>query len=111
MQKIVTQTTLQQLITRGDTVAMHAIGRALVHLLKRQTEYEQSANITRDYNLRGFTPGDAHSGCITAKYYLKHKKLLDWQIENWTKRNKKGIARLAKYWRQLNEEANKKAVA
>jgi hypothetical protein len=70
-----------QLITRKDEVGMHAIGRALVHLFNRQTEDEKATSDTRHHNARGFTPADAKRGSITAKYYIKHRKLEDWQRE------------------------------
>ena len=100
---------LVQLITRSDEVAVHAIGRALVHLFNRQTRDEQDANDTRVHNLRGFTSADARQGCIHAKYYLKHRILQDWQVRYWLKADRKGNLRLGKYWRQLAEEAAKKA--
>ena len=99
------------LITRNDAVGMHAIGRALVHLFRRQTEDEQESNSTRHDNQRGFTSSDARRGSITAKYYLKHGKLEDWQIAYWLKLDRKGRTRLGKYYRQISEEARKKSVA
>jgi hypothetical protein len=84
------------------------IGRALVHLLNRQTEAEAKNNTTDNHNMRGFTPADARSGCIGAKYFLKNRTLQDWQIEAWMRPGAHGM-RIAKYWRQLNEEAQKKA--
>jgi hypothetical protein len=98
-----------ELINRGDEVAMHAIGRALVHLFRRQTEDEQQSNDTRHDNRRGFTAGDARKGSITAKYYIKHRRLLDWQIELWLKRDSRGRQRIGKYYRQIAEEAAKKS--
>lgn len=100
---------LVQLITRNDEVAVHAIGRALVHLFNRQTRDEQAANDTRVHNLRGFTSADARQGCIHAKYYLKHRSLQPWQVRHWLKADRKSNLRLGKYWRQLSEEAAKKA--
>ena len=87
---------------------MHAIGRALVHLFNRQTNTEQARNDTEVWNEMGFTGADGRAGCITAKYYIKHGELLDWQIERWTKLGRSGYARIAKYWKQINEEAEKK---
>ena len=84
------------------------VGRALVVLFNNQTEAEKAASTTNVDNGVGFTGADAHSGCITAKYFLKHGTLLDWQIEKWTKRNRRGTMRLAKYWRQLDEAAKRK---
>lgn len=108
---MVTKAQLTQLITRNDEVAVEAVGRALVHLLNRQTTEEQRDNTTKNYNLRGFTPADARQGSIHAKYFIKHRTLQPWQIQFWLKPNAKGTLRLAKYWRQIDEEARKKAVA
>ena len=58
----------------------------------------------------GFTGADAFSGTMTAKYFLKHNKLESWQVDKWLKQDKKGYPRLCKYHKQINEEANKKAV-
>ncbi len=107
----VTRENLTALILRNDEVAMHAVGRALVHLLNRQTREEASSNTTKNHNNVGFTPADARFGSIHAKYYIKHRMLQDWQIKYWLKPNAKGTLRLAKYWAQLDEEAQKKAVA
>ena len=100
-----------QLVTRKDEVGMNAVGRALVHLLNRQTREESRDNTTRNLNDVGFTPADARFGCIHAKYFIKHRMLQDWQVAYWVKPNAKGVPRIAKYWRQLSEEAEKKAVA
>lgn len=81
------------------------IGRALVRLLERQTQAEQSANTTDESNGIGFAGADAHSGSLTAKYFLKHKHLQDWQIDNWVKVGRSGYPRLCKYHKQLNEIA------
>lgn len=97
-----------ELITREDEVGMHAVGRALVHLFKRQTEAERQVNTTAVHNMRGFTPADARLGSIAAKYYIKNKKLLDWQIAQWLKPNAKGSLRLEKYHRQIAEEVSAK---
>ena len=107
----VTKASLTELISRGDAVAMNAVGRALVHLLNRHTQEEANTNTTKNYNLRGFTPADARFGSIHAKYYIKHRNLQDWQIAYWLRPNAKGTLRLAKYWAQLDAEAQKKAVA
>lgn len=107
----VTKASLTELITRDDAVATRAVGRALVHLLNRQTRDEQRDNATRNLNDVGFTPADARQGCIHAKYFIKHNTLAAWQMQYWLKPNAKGTLRLAKYWRQLDEEAQKKVIA
>jgi hypothetical protein len=101
---MLTKAELTQLITRGDRVSRHAVGRALVHLLNRQTQEEQRSNTTRSYNLKGFTPADARTGSVHAKYYIKHGYLQDWQVAYWLVPNVRGTLRLAKYHRQLAEE-------
>ena len=104
-----TRETVVQLVTRNDDVGMNAVGRALVHLLNRQTREESRDNTTRNQNDVGFTPADARFGCIHAKYFIKHGMLNQWQVAYWVKPNTKGVPRIAKYWRQLAEEAEKRA--
>jgi len=98
-----------ELINRNDETGMHAIGRALVHLFNRQTDDEKASNDTRHDNARGFTAGDARKGSITAKYYLRHRRLTDWQIRMWLERDGRGLQRIGKYYRQIAEEAAKKS--
>ena len=59
-------------------------------------------------NVSTYPPADARVGSITAKYYIKNKKLLDWQMEQWTAANDKGRLRLEKYFRQIAEEVSAK---
>ena len=101
-QKIVTKETLTALVTGPR--AIEVIGRALVVIFNNQTAIEKQANVTDCNNGIGFTGADAHGGCITAKYFLRHGTLLDWQIESWSKR-------IVKYHRQLNDAAEAKAAA
>lgn len=84
------------------------IGKALVVLLNRQTEAEADTNTTNLHNKVGFSAADAHSGCLTAKYWLKNKKLEDWMIAKWTKIGRSGYPRLSKYWEQLDHAAKLK---
>lgn len=102
----------QQIVTRASLMALlqdeakrpHVIGRALVALFNNQTRDEQSANHTTQDNTIGFSGSDAKSGSITAKYYLKHKTLLPWQVDMWM-RDFRGFPRICKYVRQLNAAA------
>lgn len=98
----------QALVTRGDHISMHAIGRALVHLYNRQTTLEKATDSTQTHNLMGFTGADAHSGSKSARYYKARGHLQDWVIEMWLKPNVKGVPRIVKYWAQIAEEADKK---
>lgn len=83
------------------------IGKALVALFHRQLEDEKKSNTARHFNTLGFSSSDARDGTITAKFFLKHERLEDWQIGNW-KKEFRGKPRLAKYHRQLSEIAESK---
>jgi hypothetical protein len=108
MKQIVTKESMIKFLSEKDhELVIHFIGRALVCLFNRQLSDEKDTNVTRHDNNIGFTPSDAMTGSLTAKYYLKHKSLLDWQIEKWMK-DFRGAPRITKYWRQLNEIANEK---
>jgi len=107
---LVSRESLQALIDNASPKKQQVIiGRALVALLDRQTQDEQSSNTTNKSNNVGFTGADAFSGSISAKYYIKNKSLKDFVVEKWTKRAKNGFARLTKYHKQLNEIAIEKA--
>jgi hypothetical protein len=107
---IVTKSSLQTMLDDENPIKVqHVIGRALVVLFNRQTESEKNVNNTTEHNSIGFTGVDGKSGTITAKYYLKHKSLLPWQVDKWLKRGKDGYSRLTKYHSQLNEAAVEKA--
>jgi hypothetical protein len=95
----VTRESLVALLERKPEVV---VGRALVALFRKQTDSEKVGNQAEQDNGVGFSGADARSGSITAKYYLKHGKLLDWQVEQWTKSAKNGYPRLCKYVKQLN---------
>jgi len=105
----VTRDSLKEMLENPNReYVMHVVGRALVVLFKNQTRDEQSSNTTNKDNGIGFTGADAHSGSLTAKSYIKNKKLLDWQIDKWTKIARNGYPRLAKYHSQLNTAAEAK---
>ena len=107
---IVTKESLQAMLEAADDAKKaKIIGRALVVLFKRQTEGEKSSNTTDVNNSIGFTGADGRSGCLSAKYFLKHGTLADWQVERWMRPAKSGSPRIAKYWRQLDEAAQTKA--
>lgn len=107
---IVTAQSLNEMIVKADAEKrVHIIGRALVALFDRQTKDEKVLNDTNRWNMVGFSGADAKSGSLTAKYYLKHKTLLEWQIDRWMKTQRNGLPRLCKYWKQLNEIAVEKA--
>ncbi len=104
----VTRESIAAMLNNDNPAYVQAvIGRALVALLKNQTATEQAAATTNENNGIGFTGGDAFGGTLTAKYYIKHKRLLDWQVEKWLKLGSNGYPRLAKYHKQLNACATK----
>jgi hypothetical protein len=104
---LVTRNSLMSLLS-NENKRPHVIGRALVAIFNNQTRDEQSTNHTVVHNNIGFTGADAKSGSITAKYYLKHKNLLPWQVDQWMK-DFKGFPRITKYTKQLNLVAQTKA--
>lgn len=106
MTKLVTKQSLLTLLTTSDPQRqIRVIGRALVALFNRQTETEKSVNDTTEDNARGFSGADAKRGSLTAKYFLKHGTLLEWQRAMWLKPTRGGFPRICKYHKQLNEVA------
>lgn len=108
MKKLVTKESLVALLEKSEELKIQVIGRALVALLNRQVADEQRVAQTKLHNGIGFQPADAYSGTLTAKYFLKHGTLLEWQVAKWTKPTATGLPRIVKYSRQLNEVANEK---
>lgn len=107
----VTKDSIQLMLNNSNRdFVMHVVGRALVAIFKRQTEDEKSSNTTNKHNSIGFAGCDARSGSLTAKSYLKNKKLEDWQIDRWLVISERtNYARLCKYHTQLNQIAQEKA--
>lgn len=105
MPKVSAATITVMLENSNPAYVQAVIGRALVVLLRNQTSDEQESNTTNISNGVGFTGADAYSGSLTAKFYLKHKRLEDWMVEKWAKPNVNGVPRLAKYHGQLNNAA------
>lgn len=103
MSKLVTRDSMQALVDGPHS--MHVVGRALVHLLKRQTQIEQAENTTRVHNGVGFTPADAKWGCIIAKAYIRDGKISERALAQWVRPGKKGFSKISKYWAQMNEVA------
>lgn len=107
---LVTRDSIRALLSSSNPKLVEAtIGRALVVLLNRQTLSESQSNQTEVNNMIGFTGADAKSGSLTAKYWLKHGTLQDWQVQRWTRVGASGYPRLAKYWKQLDNAAKMKA--
>lgn len=85
-----------------------AIGRALLVLNARQNIDERRDQQSKWRNNRGFRPCHARMGTSMAEYYQQHEFLTSKQIAYWRVRDKTGTMRIAIYWRQLLEEAEKK---
>ena len=109
---IVTRDSLEAMITRANDAKKQAIiGRALQHLTERQTVAEQAMEATVNDNGIGFTPADARMGTSMAGFYTKRGYLSPKQIAYWIRPNAKGVMRVAKYHKQLNEVATAKRQA
>ena len=107
---MLTKSSLVTMIETADQEKLaRIVGRACVALFRRQTEDEKAINAAVENNNRGFTQADARQGSITAKYFIKNGVLLDWQVNQWLRKDVRGTPRIVKYWKQLAEEAAKKA--
>lgn len=106
---MLTKQMLNEMIRAADDRKLaQIVGRAVCVMFRNQTDSEKSSNSTNVLNSEGFTAADARQGSITAKYFIKHGTLLDWQVALWTKTDSRGTMRIAKYWRQLAEAAARK---
>lgn len=106
---IVTKESLSKMINRASVDKQKQIvGRALVVMFNNQTESEKATDSTREQNGEGFASMDSYTGSLTAKYFLKHRTIQDWQLKKWLKPQKNGYYRICKYHRQLNEAALKR---
>lgn len=106
MAAMITKDRLKHMLSNPNPQYVNMVlGRALVVLFNNQTESEKKHNDTSVYNNIGFTSADARSGTITAKYFIRHGTLTDWQREMWLKPNKNGEARIIKYHKQLDVAA------
>lgn len=108
----VTKEYVQALLLREDTVGMHAVGRALGVLLANQTADEVWSESTKYLNARGFTPSDARIGTSMAGYYKRNGYLTPRQMAYWQRpaRTEAGRIRILKYWRQLIDAAQQRAM-
>jgi len=105
-----TKEKIQAVLLREDEIGMHAVGRALLVLLRNQTRDEKRDQDTKYRNDTGFTPSDAQRGTSMAYYYMRNgrlteKQLAYWQKPAWTEAKR---IRIAKYWRQLLLAAQEK---
>lgn len=101
---------IKEILARNDTVGMHAIGRALVRLLDRQTHEEQIIEHTTVNNGIGFTGFDGEIGTSMAKFYKARNFLTAKQLAFWQKPSRKNSknstsTNISKYAKQLLEDA------
>jgi len=107
--QLVTKDSLQKMLDSNNReFVIQVVGKALVAILGQQTDVENNKARTIEHNGIGFTGADAKSGTLTAKSFVKHRTLQDWQLEKWLKKNDKGYSRLTKYHAQLNKAAIRK---
>lgn len=102
MEAIVTK---KWMLEKLSSDPVRTVGRALVAIFRNQTELEKAGNKTKNLNGVGFTKADGRIGALGAKYFLKHKKLEEWQLNIWLGLNSKGEPRILKYANQLNSIA------
>lgn len=105
----VTRAQIEALLMEDGIRGMHAIGRALVALYKRQTSDEQVAKDAKYRNNRGFTHSDAKRGCGMAEFYMLKGYLTPKQVAYWRKAGKKSGPKICKYAGQLLIVAQEKA--
>lgn len=103
---LVTREYIQELLMRDSQVGMHSVGRALLVLLKNQTDLEKRIAQTKIQNGEGFTQADAKRGTSMANFYKTRGFLTPKQVAYWRKTNIRGVPRISKYWRQLLEASN-----
>ena len=101
-------------MTKDDIIALlksndRAIIRALIVLNDRQTSDEQSSEMTRYRNGRGFRPCHARMGTSMAQFYLRNSFLSPKQIAYWRKPMRDGQMRIGIYAGQLLEIAKERA--
>ena len=101
-------------MTKDDIIALlksndRAIIRALIVLNDRQTNDEQSTEMTRYRNGRGFRPCHARMGTSMAQFYLRNSFLSPKQIAYWRKPMRDGKMRIEIYAGQLLEVAKERA--
>lgn len=85
--------------------------RAIIQLFLRQTQVEIAENTAKNTNFRGFNKPDARKMTIYAKVCLKGTNQVKGEgnrLDPWMKDDAK--RRVVKYWRQLIQIANEKAV-
>lgn len=100
--EIVTRDSLIQMLNdASEEKRQQIVGRALVAIFNKQTFSEKSSNLTNHDNMLGFSSADAKTGSLTAKFFLAHKRLDQWQMDLWL-RDFRGHPRITKYARQLN---------
>lgn len=88
-----------------------AIGRALLVLLSNQTLDEQIGETVKYHNGKGFRPCHGRVGTSMANFFQQRGFLTEKQIAYWRRPDKNGTMRIAIYWRQLAEAAEKKAAS
>jgi hypothetical protein len=103
---MLTKEKIVELLSSND----RAVERALMLLYQRQTADEQTVESTRHLNNRGFRPAHARMGTSMGRLAYLGYKLSEKQINYWRKTDRAGNMRIGIYWRQLIEEAQKKAM-
>jgi len=100
---LVTREWLRDRLLQPDSNTV--LGRALVAILNRQEDDEQSEATTIYRNERGFTAFDAKIGTLAATFFRDKGVVPPNLVKAWTKPMKNGFPRICRYVNQLNEVA------
>lgn len=93
-----TKDSIQALLMRNN----EAVERAMIVIYDRQTQDEKATSDTRHTNQRGFSGAHAKMGSYYARWVLGGRRLTGRHLD-------KARAMSLHYWRQLIEEAERKA--
>jgi len=91
----------QKFIKEKLSTDVRWIERALIVLFHRQTSDEQDSGQTRVYNNRGFNGADSRYLTYCAKYVIGGGRISGKHLQKCAKM-------LPKYWKQIEEEINRK---
>jgi hypothetical protein len=103
----ITKEQIVQLLETNDK----AVIRALLVVYANQTSMEQQLEQTAANNGVGFTGFEGKIGANMAKFAQRTGYLTPKQIAFWRKRDKRGVMKIGKYWKQLQVAAENKARA
>ena len=85
-----------------------AVEKALLVVYHNQRADEKRDERTKHRNLTGFCKRDGNIMASMAKHCIRTGHLTEAQIKALRQKDKRGISRIGKYWRQIQEEIIRK---